>query len=76
MPLQRTTGRATHYPKGTKGHGYVRIEIRILHAGAPDRPMDADQKRALEGLVGRLEALGIRSGGNAPGAGRTGAGRA
>lgn len=65
-----------HHLKGPKGHGCVRLEIRILHAGAPDRPMDADQKRALEVLVGRLEALGVRSGSNAPGAGRTSAGRA
>jgi hypothetical protein len=65
-----------HYLKGTKGHGCVRLEIRILHSGAPDRPTDADQKRALEELVGRLEALGIRSGSSAPEAGKTGAGRA
>ena len=65
-----------HYLKGAKGHGCVRLEIRILHAGAPDRPMDADQKRALEEQVGRLEALGVRSGSNAPEAGGTSAGRA
>jgi len=65
-----------HYLKGAKGHGCVRLEISILHAGAPDRPMEADQKRALEELVGRLEALGVHSGSNAPGAGRTDAGRA
>jgi len=65
-----------HYLKGGNGHGCVRLEIQILHTGAPDRPMDADQKRALGELVGRLEALGVRSGSNAPGAGRTSAGRA
>ena len=37
-----------HYLKGATGHGCVRLEICILHAGAPDRPMEADQKRALE----------------------------
>jgi hypothetical protein len=65
-----------HYLKGGNGHGSVRLEIRILHAGAPDRPLDADQKGALEELVGRLESLGVRSGSNAPEAGRAGAGRA
>jgi len=55
-----------HYLKGGNGHGSVRLEIRILHAGAPDRPTDADQRCALVDLVGRLEALGVRSGSNAP----------
>ena len=62
--------------KGGNEHGCVRLEIRILHAGAPDRPMDADQKCALEELVRRLEALGVRSGSNAPEAGRASTGRA
>lgn len=65
-----------HYLKLETGHGCVRLEIRILHAGAPERSMDADQNRALEELVGRLEALGVRSGGSAPGTRRSSAGRA
>jgi hypothetical protein len=38
--------------------------------------MDADQKCILEELIGRLEALGVRSCSNAPAAGTTGAGGA
>ena len=65
-----------HYLKGAKDHGCVRIEIRILHAGAPGRCMDADLKRLLEELVGRLETLGVRSVSGAAGTGRTVAGGA
>jgi hypothetical protein len=67
-------GASLHYLKGANGRWRVQVEIRILHAGAPDRPIDADQKRALEELVGRLEALGVRSASNAPEAGRSSAG--
>ena len=69
-------GASLHYLKSGKGRGCVGVEIHILHAGVSDRPMDADQKCALEALVGRLEALGVRSCSNAPAAGSTGAGRA
>ena len=68
-------GAALHYPRSV-GRGCVRVEIHILHAGVPHRPMDADQKRALEELVGRLEALGVRSCSGAPAAASAGAGRA
>ena len=61
-------GAALHYPRSVDGRGCVRVEIRILHGGVTHRPMDADQKRALEELVGRLEALGVRSCSSAPAA--------
>jgi hypothetical protein len=70
-------GASLHYLRGGKGRGCVRLDIRILHAGgAPDLPMDADQKRVLEEVVGRLEALGVRSGSNVAQAGETSSGRA
>ena len=50
-----------HYLQSGKERGLLQVEIHVLHGDALDASLDADEKRALEELIGRLESLGVCS---------------
>ncbi len=51
-----------HYPNQGGSRARVQLEIHILHRNGFDRPLDADETRALREMEDRLTNLGVHRG--------------